>query len=214
MLNLLPQDRLRRLAQPVALALARTGITPNTVTMAGVLGNVGAAALLARGKFLPGGALVLAASALDAVDGALARATGRSSVSGAVLDAVMDRVSEAAVLLGLLVFYSGRGRREEEILCSVAMAGSLLVSYVRARAEAQGLPLREGLFTRTERVTLLGVGLIMDQVRIALWLLAVLSNGTAVQRLYVAWLRATQGNGPPASPARQKAGEETGGRAR
>lgn len=194
MLSLLPHQRLRRLAEPLALALARTGLSPNAVTLLGVAGNAGAAALLARGEFLPGGAVMLAASGLDALDGALARATGRATTFGAILDAVMDRLSEAAVLLGLLVFYSGRGEREEVILCFVAVVGSLLVSYVRARAEAHGLPLAEGLLTRTERVIVLSVGLIIDQARIALWVLAVLANATAAQRLYASWRRAGRDN--------------------
>lgn len=207
MTSLLPQDRLRRLAEPFALVLARTGLTPNMVTTLGVLGNAGAAALLARGEFLPGGALLLAASALDALDGALARATGRATPFGAVYDAVMDRLSEMALLLGLLVYYSGRGQREEVILCFVALAGSLLVSYVRARAEAQGLPLSEGLFTRSERVIVLGIGLIIDQGRIALWLLAVLSHATAAQRLYLAWRKAGHAHSPSPQPAGRRAGQ-------
>jgi len=187
--TLLPHSVPRRITDPVIGVLARVGVSPNHLTVLGFLGNLGAAALAARGDFLPAGLVMLVASALDLLDGALARATGRASAFGAILDATFDRLSEAAVLGGLAFYYAGRGEREETILCFAALAGSVLVSYVRAHALARGLDLREGLFTRPERVLLLGGGLIIDQVRIALWILAVLANATAVQRLYIAWDR-------------------------
>jgi CDP-diacylglycerol--glycerol-3-phosphate 3-phosphatidyltransferase len=185
--TLLPHSLPQRLINPVALAIARTGVTPNTLTLLGFLGNLGAAVLVARGEFLAGGLVVLAASALDLLDGALARATGRVTRFGAVLDSVVDRLSEAAVLAGLVFYYAGLDRREEVALAFAAVVGSILVSYIRARAEGQGLDLREGLFTRPERVIVLALGLIIDQTRIALWILAVLANLTALQRLYAVW---------------------------
>jgi CDP-diacylglycerol--glycerol-3-phosphate 3-phosphatidyltransferase len=187
--TLLPHSVPRRVTDPVVGILARLGVSPNHLTVLGFLGNVGAAALAARGEFLPAGLVMLVASALDLLDGALARATGRATSFGAVFDATLDRFSEAAVLGGLAFYYAGRGEREEIVLCFAALAGSVLVSYVRAHALARGLDLREGLFTRAERVLLLGGGLIISQVRIALWILAVAANATAVQRLYVAWAR-------------------------
>jgi CDP-diacylglycerol--glycerol-3-phosphate 3-phosphatidyltransferase len=195
MQNILPHQKLRRFAQPIALALARAGVTANQITILGVLGNIGAAVLIARGDFLAGGLVLLAASALDAVDGAIARATGRATPFGAVFDAVMDRISEAAVILGLLVYFTDRGEQQESILCFVAVVGSLMVSYVRARAESHGFSVTEGLFTRTERVILLGIGLIIDQATIALWILAVLTPLTAAQRLYLVWRKAQQTEG-------------------
>ena len=196
--TLLPHSVPRRVTDPVVGVLARLGVSPNHLTVLGFLGNVGAAALAARGEFLPAGLVMLVASALDLLDGALARATGRATSFGAVFDATLDRFSEAAVLGGLAFYYAGRGEREEIVLCFAALAGSLLVSYVRAHALARGLELREGLFTRPERVLLLGGGLIISQVRIALWILAVLANATTIQRLYVAWdgFR-RQGTAPP-----------------
>jgi len=169
------------------MAVARTGLSPNAVTVLGLVGNLGAAALAARGDFLAAGVVVLVAGALDLVDGALARATGRATPFGAVFDSVVDRLSEAAVLGGILFFYSQGGHRQEVVLAFTAVVGSILVSYVRARAQASGLDLREGLFTRPERVVVLGIGLIVDQVRIALWVLAVVAVFTALQRLYVVW---------------------------
>ena len=177
------------MTDPIVSVIARTGATPNHLTVLGFLGNVGAAALAARGQFLAAGLVLLAASALDLLDGALARATGRASAFGAVLDSVLDRLSEAAVLGGLVFYFAQRGQREEIALCFAALVGSILVSYVKARAEAQGLHLQDGLFTRAERVLLLGGGLMISQVRIALWILAVLANATAMQRLYLVWDR-------------------------
>jgi CDP-diacylglycerol--glycerol-3-phosphate 3-phosphatidyltransferase len=185
--TLLPHSVPRRVTDPIVSLIARLGISPNHLTALGFLGNVGAAALAARGQFLFAGLVMLIASALDLLDGALARATGRVSNFGAVFDATLDRMSEAAVLGGLTFYYAGRGDREEVVLCFAALAGSVLVSYIRAHALARGLDMRDGLFTRAERVLVLGGGLIISQVRIALWILAVLANLTAVQRLYGSW---------------------------
>ena len=187
--TLLPHTLPRRVTDPLVAGLARLGVTPNQLTLAGFGGNLGAAALAARGEFLAAGLVTLAASALDLLDGALARATGRASAFGAVFDATLDRLSEAAVLGGLSFYFVEHGRTEEAVLAFAALAGSFAVSYVRAQAKANGLDLRDGLFTRAERVLVLGGGLIISQVRIALWLLAVLANLTALQRLYVAWDR-------------------------
>jgi CDP-diacylglycerol--glycerol-3-phosphate 3-phosphatidyltransferase len=117
-----------------------------------------------------------------------------------VFDAFMDRVSEAAVLFGLLVFFSDRGGRTEELLIFVAVVGSLMVSYARARAEIIGVKMREGLFTRAERVVLLGGGLIaadvadkIDVITGVLWALAVLTPLTALQRLFIIWRETSKG---------------------
>ena len=196
--TLLPHSLPRRFADPVALAVARTGLTPNAVTALGLAGSLGAAALVAGGYFLIGGLLVLAAAALDLLDGALARATGRVTPFGGVFDATLDRLGEAAVLGGVLYHFSEGGHRQEVILAYIAIVGSISVSYVRARAEAAGFSLKEGLFTRPERVIVLGLGLMVDQVLIALWILAVVSVFTALQRLYAAW-RGLGAEKPPAA---------------
>ncbi len=188
--RLLPRSAPGWLTEPIVGVLAGVGVTPNMLTLAGVLGNAGAAVLAARGDFLPAGVVMLAASSLDLLDGALARATGQVTRFGSVFDAVMDRVSEAAVLFGLLYYFSDRGGREEELLIFAAVVASFLVSYTRARAETVDIPMREGLFGRAERVLVLGIGLMIDQVTIALWVLAVAAGVTAVQRLALVWLRA------------------------
>jgi len=186
---LLPRSAPHWLTDPAVDLLARLGVTPNMLTAAGVAGNIGAGVLAANGNFLVAGIVVLAASSLDLLDGALARATGRATDFGSVFDAVMDRVSEAAVLFGLLVYFSDRGDRTEELLIFVAVVGSILVSYVRARAEIVGLKMKDGLFTRAERVVVLAAGLMVDQATIALWILAALASFTAVQRLAIVWVK-------------------------
>ncbi len=202
-LTLLPRRVPRQIIDPIVAVIARTGVSPNHLTVLGFLGNVGAAVLAARGEFLAAGLVVLAASALDLLDGALARATGRASAFGAVLDSVLDRLSEAAVLGGLTFYFAGRGQREEIVLCFAALAGSIMVSYVKARAEAHGIELREGVFTRAERVLLLGGGLIISQVRIALWILAIMANVTALQRLYLVWTRLRDDDTAPSEQERR-----------
>ena len=186
--TLLPHAVPTRIAEPVAQAAARTGITPNGVTALGLAGNLAAAWLAADGRWLAAGLVLLAGSGLDLLDGALARATGRVTRFGAIFDAVLDRYSEAAVLFGLLVFYEGRDALLQAWLIYVALAGSVLVSLVRAKAETLGMRLREGLFTRAERVVLTGAALVVGRwaplaVTAALWGLAVLTVLTAAQRL-------------------------------
>lgn len=182
----LPQRLRRPIPEPVARALVARGLTPDVVSIAGLFGNVGAAALVASGDLAAGGAVMLAASALDMLDGALARASGTATPFGAVLDATLDRLSEAAVLFGVAVYATATDRREEALLAFVAVAGSMLVSYVRARAEVHGALLTEGLATRPQRVILLGAGLITGWLRPALWALAALSLLTAMHRLILA----------------------------
>jgi len=196
MFSLLPQRVSRRLTDPFVRRLDALGVTPNQLTLLGALGNVAAAVLAGRGDFLAAGIVVLFSSSLDLLDGALARATNRATPFGSVFDAVLDRVSEGAVFFGLIVFFSANDDRDNILLAAAALGGSLLVSYVRARAEIIGVNLREGLFTRAERVIVLSLGLIIDQVTIALWILALAANLTAAQRLYLVWRRAGNHPGP------------------
>lgn len=174
------------LLDPVVRVLAWAGVSPAMVTTAGLIGSLVAAVLIARGELMAGGIVVLLAAGLDMFDGALARATGRVTRFGAVLDATFDRISEAAVLFGMLVYELNLGNREESLLIFAALTGSLLVSYVRAKVEAMGGTMSDGLFTRTERVVLTGAALITGWLRAGLWVLAVLTLLTAAQRLLIA----------------------------
>jgi len=190
-------DRAHRLAEPVARVVAKTGITPNAVTITGFLLIVGVAWVLSQGHFLLGGFLVVLASSLDFIDGALARVTARSTKFGALLDSSLDRYSEAVLLFGLLWFYAQRGAITEVLLIFATIVGSLLVSYVRARAEGLGLDAEVGIMRRTMRILTLALGLLINQVTIILWILAILTNLTAVYRLIHVWRRTTK---EPAEP--------------
>jgi len=185
--TLVPHKVSTRFTDPIVTPLASIGVTPNMISVFGFAGNVAAGCLAAGGYLFAAGVVMLIFSALDLLDGALARKTGTVTKFGAVFDSVLDRLSEAAVLAGLLFHYSQLGGHTEEIaLIYAAIVGSIMVSYVRARAEGIGLELREGLFTRAERVILLGGALLFggQVLRIALWVLALLAHFTAAQRVF------------------------------
>ncbi|HID86391.1 MAG TPA: CDP-alcohol phosphatidyltransferase family protein, partial [Anaerolineae bacterium] len=148
------RKRAQGLVTPLARLIARTGITPTGLTVAGFVLNAGVAWVLALGHLRLGGLLVLLAGAFDALDGALARLTDRVTPFGAFLDSTLDRCSEAALYLGLLAFYAGRGSRLELILIYLTMVGSLLVSYTRAHGKerdpnAHAVPARTHIHSHT-----------------------------------------------------------------
>ena len=178
----------RKFLEPLARFISATGVSPNVVTIIGFLAMIGVAFVLAWGYFLWGGILITTVALFDGLDGTLARMMGRTSRFGAFLDSTLDRFSEAVIFLGLFVHFIGQGdQRLELILIYATVVGSLMVSYARARAEGIGVPLKEGLFTRFERVFLLVVGLLFNQLTFALWALAIFSNLTAIQRMYLVW---------------------------
>ena len=173
----------QRFSEPAAQLVAATGLTPNKVTIAGGFLSLGAGYLASRGHLTGAGVLVVASGALDLVDGTLARLTGKKTKFGAVLDSTIDRIGEAAVLFGLLALYSGLGDTSKVLLVFAAMVGSVLTSYIKARAEGVGLECNVGILTRGERVVIMALGLLLGQVPAALWTLALLSYVTAGQRL-------------------------------
>jgi len=174
---------------PVVAVLARLGVTPSQLTFLQLLGGIVAGVVIASGELAWGGVVLLASATLDAFDGALARATGRVTRFGGVFDSTVDRLFEGAVLAGVLYYYLDRGGKEESLLVFAAMVGSLCVSYVRARAEVEGVSLYDGLFTRAVRLLFLTAGLVLNVLSVVLWLLAVMTLLTVAQRLFVVWLR-------------------------
>jgi len=188
----LARQRFGGVLEPVARVIGRMGISPNVVTLTGSLLNLGVAWVLAQGYLRVGGVLVPLVSLFDALDGTVARLMGKRSRFGAFLDSTMDRFSEAILYLGLLIYYTRLGARQEILLIYATIVGSLMVSYARARAEGLGLDCKVGLLTRLERIVILTVALILNQMTIALWVLAILTNFTALQRMYHVW-RATHG---------------------
>ncbi len=179
------------LTQPVVRLLAKTSITPNAITWFGFLLTLGAAALITTGHLFAAGFAVLIAGFFDILDGALARHTNRTTRFGAVLDSTLDRLSEAVLLLGILFLFAREQSVAHILLVGVALLGSLLVSYIRARVETLGLECQVGLFTRTERVIVLALGLLLNQFAyalvIALAIIVVFSFFTIVQRLIYVW---------------------------
>lgn len=181
----------RQLLASVLTSLANfirwTGISPNLVTGLGFCITIVAAALIVQGQFLAAGCILVISGLFDALDGALARVAGRISRYGAFLDSTLDRYSEAVLFLAVAIYYSKQGSQIEIILAFCAMIGSFLVSYTRARAEGVGVSCKVGMFTRAERWITLTLGLLFNQMLLALWILAVLSNLTAIQRIYAVW---------------------------
>lgn len=191
-------DRLHHLAEPVAKVIAKTRVPPNAVTLFGFALNIGIACLLATGHLFLGGFLVLVAGVFDLLDGALARVTGRCTTFGALLDSTVDRYSEAVLLFGLLVYFARQvttfarpDATTEMILVFAIIVGSMLISYIRARAEGLGLDAEVGIMRRTVRIVTLALGLILSPIEpallVALWGLAILTNLTAAHRLIYVW---------------------------
>ncbi|HEY8739940.1 MAG TPA: CDP-alcohol phosphatidyltransferase family protein [Candidatus Dormibacteraeota bacterium] len=186
------QAWVRRLALRAAARLRSLPVTPNQLTVTGLLVTVLAATLVALDHPFAGGAVLLFAGVFDIFDGALARASNRSYAYGAFLDSTTDRFSEAAVMVGLVVYFQRHHVFLGPVLVVLATAGSLLVSYVRARAQGLGFTCDGGLLARPERVLLTVAGLLLTPFNTAillviLLLLAVFSNLTAMQRMWIVW---------------------------
>ena len=203
-MSFLPHAIPHDLSLRVGRVVARTGLSPNALTVIGLIGMGGAATLAAYGMFWQAGVVLLAAAAFDMLDGAVARATNRASDWGAVFDAVCDRLADFAILFGLLVWYSAGDRfdRTAIVLIGASLFGSMMVSYTRSKAGEFGVQIRSGLGTRLERVIIVAVGLLSGEVVAILWLLAVLTNLTALQRWLITWraLTTTVPRAWPVSP--------------
>ena len=169
---------------PVAGFFNRIGLTPNTMTLLGLAGNFIAAFFVAQGRMTTGGLLMLLTTPLDALDGAMARLRGNASEWGAFVDSVTDRYSELAVLGGLLYYFSSTGDWVSSVVTFTAAAGTVLVSYVKARAEAVGFNAKVGFLTRVERFLVLAPLLVFNQPVWAVWFIAIFANFTALQRIY------------------------------
>jgi CDP-diacylglycerol--glycerol-3-phosphate 3-phosphatidyltransferase len=173
---------------PGARLFIRLGISPNAITLIGLAGSVGAAILVSQSLLLWGGLAVIVASGLDMFDGAVARATGRVSKFGGLLDSVADRIAEAVVLAGMLAHFLSESNDAGALLALAAMATSFMVSYVRARASGLKVDCEVGVLTRVERVLLLSAGLVVGHwwstaIPLALAIIAVLAAVTTVQRV-------------------------------
>lgn len=187
-------NAVERIRSPIVRVLAAVGVRPNHLTVLGALIAVGAGYLAGQGALLPAGLIFLAGSLMDGLDGALARHTDSVSRTGAFLDSVLDRVGEAALLIGLSFYFAGEDEALAVVVTSAALALSMLVSYARARAESLGLN-RGGIILapRPVRVAILSAGLVIAQPFIAVIAVAVLSAVSALQRI-IAGMGGSEGN--------------------
>lgn len=182
----------RRITEPLKTTLIKSQLKPNTLTWLALAISIIAAGTIATNHLLIGGFLVLLSGLFDILDGALARLTNQATRFGALLDSTFDRISDAVLLLGLLVLYVMSGGTTEMVLIFLALISSFLTSYVRARAEGLGVNCPVGLFTRSERVIILALGLLLNQlykfsIFIALLIVVVLGFVTVGQRLIYVW---------------------------
>ena len=210
------QAWVRRWAERAVGVFRDSPITPNMLTLFGLVITSVGALLVATGQLLVGGIVLAFAGCFDIFDGALARAAGKVYRYGAFLDSTVDRYSEGVVYLGILIYFLDQHDGLRPIIVLIALAGSFLVSYVRARAQSLGFTCDVGILARPERVVIIVAGLLLESLGIkiggwtpltvALLVLAVGTNFTAVQRVWVVWqqnraeLRALRGQAPTAAP--------------
>jgi CDP-diacylglycerol--glycerol-3-phosphate 3-phosphatidyltransferase len=210
------RDVSRQPLEAVARILDKWGVTPNMMTYFGFVLTAGVAVLAGLGEIRWAGVAYLVSAVGDAMDGTLARISGKGSRFGAFLDSTIDRFEESIVFLGLIIYYTYAGGVYEIPLILVATVGSLMVSYTRARAEAVGVSCRVGFMTRIPRVAIMIVGMLLDQMLITLAVLAMTSLFTALHRMYHVWRMTGGEHGawgpvqepyfPPASPVAEGEG--------
>ncbi|HXG04911.1 MAG TPA: CDP-alcohol phosphatidyltransferase family protein, partial [Candidatus Binatia bacterium] len=186
------RDSLRTWTDPVGYALYRLHLRPNHLTVAGLGVSLLAASAFVAGRVRMAGVLLLLAGLFDFFDGSLARASRQVTPFGAFLDSVIDRYSDLVVLLGIVVLFARMPHARGALVAMAGLVGSVMVSYTKARAESIGVECTVGMMERPERLICLIAGALLDLLEPALWVLAVLANLTAVQRIVFTW-RAVRG---------------------
>ena len=176
-----------KILEGIVTSLALSRIHPNVLTFIGLLINVWAAVWFAAGKFLPAALVVIGAGLFDMVDGRVARETNRVTRFGGFFDSVLDRYSDLGLYFGLLVYYASINRFFYIVMTAIAMTGSVMVSYTRARAENEIPKCKVGFLERPERVVLIISGGLFDRMAPALWVIAILSNLTVIHRMIYTW---------------------------
>src|SRR5713226_5337482 len=174
----------------IVRALALSRIHPNVLTFLGLLINIWAAFLFAAGRFQAAALVLIGAGLFDMVDGRVARETNRVTRFGGFFDSVLDRYSDLALLMGLLVYYGIINRPFYVVLTAIVMTGSVMVSYTRARAENTIPSCKVGFMERPERVVLFIIGALFDRMAPVLWVIAVLTNLTVAHRMMFTWQEA------------------------
>jgi CDP-diacylglycerol--glycerol-3-phosphate 3-phosphatidyltransferase len=170
--------------------LALSKIHPNVLTFMGLVINIWAAWLFSRGRFVAAGVVVIGAGLFDMVDGRVARETNRVTRFGGFFDSVLDRYSDLALFMGLLVYYASINRFFYIVLTAIVMTGSVMVSYTRARAENSIPKCKVGFLERPERVVLIIIGALFNRMAPVLWVIAIFSNLTVIHRMIYTWQEA------------------------
>jgi CDP-diacylglycerol--glycerol-3-phosphate 3-phosphatidyltransferase len=183
------QDRFTNSLLPLVNRCSKWGLSPNTVTIAGVVITLFGAAAFVMGCLRLAGILTLLGGFCDTLDGSIARTTGRASRFGALLDSTVDRYAEFIIYLGIGAYFIHFEDYSTAAGTFLALCGSFMVSYARARAESLRFEAKLGFMQRPERIVLIGLGALIDITvfKIAIWLVAVLSNYTAFQRIRFAY---------------------------
>lgn len=171
----------------LAALVAATGIPPNLITWSALILNLWAGVLFAAGRFAAAGGMMILAGLCDLLDGPVARRQGRVSMFGGFLDSIFDRYADLILFLGLLVYYSQVNRFGYAVLAGAAMAGSVMVSYAKARAESLVPTSEVGFWERPERLVLMILGALTNRMEIALWILAIGPNITVIHRILNTW---------------------------
>jgi CDP-diacylglycerol--glycerol-3-phosphate 3-phosphatidyltransferase len=167
----------------IVQGLALSKINPNVLTFMGLVINIVAAVYLAMGSFRKAGLIIIFAGLFDMVDGRVARFTNQVTRFGAFFDSVLDRYSDLALLVGLLVYYGTINRPFYVVLTAIVMTASVMISYARSRAENIIPTCKVGFLERPERVVLLIIGALFDRMAPVLWIIAILGNITVIHRM-------------------------------
>jgi phosphatidylglycerophosphate synthase len=177
----------KHIVDSIVEGLALLRVHPNILTLIGLLINIFAMILFAKGIFLWAGFVIMFAGVFDMVDGEVARRTKRVTKFGAFFDSVIDRYSDMLLLLGLVIWYAKINRIFYVGLTGLVLIGSVLTSYTRARAESLIPACKVGFLERPERIVLLIIGSLADRMAAVLWVMAILSNWTVSQRIWYTW---------------------------
>jgi CDP-diacylglycerol---glycerol-3-phosphate 3-phosphatidyltransferase len=195
----------------IAALLAPTGIPPNVITWAALVANLWAGILFAQGRFAAGGGMMILAGVCDLLDGPVARRQNRISLFGGFLDSILDRYADLILFLGLLVYYAHVNRFLYAVLAGAAMAGAVMVSYAKARAESLVPASEVGFWERPERLALMILGALANRMDIALWILAIGPNITVVHRIVHTWQQTKASKGVSPALVRTSPVETAGG---
>jgi len=194
----------KRIVGSIVDLLASLRVHPNILTLIGLVINIFAMVLFAKGIFIWGALVIVFAGIFDIVDGEVARRTKRVTKFGAFFDSVIDRYSDMLLLLGLIIWYAKIDRIFYVGLTGLVLIGSVLTSYTRARAESLIVACKVGFLERPERIVLLIIGGFTDRMAAVLWIMAILSNWTVSQRIWYTWRELQPKNDDPTFSERER----------